>query len=300
MIKKIALTLLLAISLLLSRTQAKQPKLILLSIGVNHYAVNEHREDVYANEARYLVNKIETHCDTVYTVEKKCLYSEEATREACLEALEWAAENSNEGDLTVVYIGTHGGGSKNGEFVFYPATDKVTSVEIISKIGNMKSNLLLLVDSCHSGAIIIDWKNPNDNVSIIASCKPEQGSYVWKFVKPFGEALDSADYNDDKTIDLVELGQYLEKRGGSEKQKPVSFGKSRKIFCEVDKKFILPHEEGTLCYQMFLENQLNQQVSQSIRWQRNLELPNPFFLGLCPRRGESPLRLLRNCPPIWV
>jgi hypothetical protein len=239
MIKKILLSLIMLVATI-APVEAK-PSLVLLSIGVNYKAVQEKREDVYAQEATHLETALEAATDTIYVFKKRILHSEEATRESCLSGMQWVVDTAIEGDLVIVYVGAHGGGCEKGAFEFYPTHDTVVaSKEIIMILSKVKSHLFLLIDTCHSGAILIDWKEPGNRVSILATCKHDQGASVWGFVNPFVDSLKFADYNKDKTIDISEIEKYVKEKTDP-KQTVISGSSNSKIkICDTEKRQILP------------------------------------------------------------
>ncbi len=194
--------------LLLNPCSEAKPSLVFLSIGVNYHAVAEKREDVFAKEAVHLEKGIEKQCNSLYEVKKRYLHSAEATRDNCLNGLKWVAETSHEEDLALVYIGSHGGNG-SGTYKFYPANDSVSSDEMISRLSKVKGSLFLLVDTCHAGAMITDWKDCGKKVVILSACRDCESAYVWKFVNPFVDALEKADFNKDKVIDISEIETYV-------------------------------------------------------------------------------------------
>lgn len=220
-----------------------KPKLVLFSVGVNYQAVKDKKEDVFAEEAMHLENGIEKQCDSLYDVKKKYLHSEKATRQNCLNGLKWVADTAQEGDIAIVYIGSHGGGGVNGDYSFYPATGSISSKEIIGCLENVKCPLFLLVDTCHAEAMIIDWWDCEDSVSILSACKADQTAYVWNFVKPFVKALKEADYNRDKVVDISEIETYVINH--TKDQNPVaSSGEPDTPISQTEGRYLIPFIEG--------------------------------------------------------
>jgi len=216
-----------------------KPNLIMFSVGVNYVAVNSNREDVFAQEARHIEDGIKKACDSSYHVKIKSVHSQQATREKCLEGLKWVADVAGPDDLCIVYIGTHGSGGKEGNFKFYPASDSVTAAEIIEALSKVKAHLLLLVDACHAGAMLVDWDKHNDRVAILAACESHKSAYVWNFVKPFVKALSEADYDNNRSVDIGEVETYVQKHCDSS-QKPVASPNGRqRMLCHLDKCFNL-------------------------------------------------------------
>lgn len=184
-----------------------KPSIIFLNIAVDYKAILNAKEDEFVHEGKYLETNIKTRCQYLYKIKTLSLYGENATKNECLKGLKWVSKNAKKGDFALIYIGTHG--SYKNNYSFYPANHAVTSKEIIEILKDIKSNLLLIVDTCNAEGMILDWKNHKPGIFILATSARDKKSYVWNFVRPFVNALENADYNEDHIVDMVELKTYI-------------------------------------------------------------------------------------------
>lgn len=185
-----------------------KPKIVFLFISGNF---NAKEDDNFAEETEALANNFVKYSKPLYDVKSKSLLREQCRREPCLDGFAWLGRNCNPNDLAVVYIGTHGGDKEDKGFCFF-GTDKssVTGKEIKESLSKLPCNLLLIVDTCHSGAMVRDWSGSNEHVSIITSCRADEIAYTWQLTPAMIEAIQgAADYNGDKVIDMAELRRYL-------------------------------------------------------------------------------------------
>jgi len=220
-----------------SSLHRKKPSLIFLSIGVD-YLTLEGKEDVFAQEAQYIERSIENSCGRMYNIKSKYFHSDDATNKNFLKGMKWAVKSAKENDLIIVYIGAHGSGNEDGEYEFYTADDTIVSKDLIDNFSKTKANVLILVDTCHSGAIIRDWKNPGKNISILTACEAEERAYIWNFVIPFSESLAVADYNKDNFINIAEVSKYVSENMCSD-QSAVFVNNIEVFLCKTDQGFLL-------------------------------------------------------------
>jgi hypothetical protein len=147
------------------------------------------------------------------------LINEQATRKAFLSELDKVVEQAQAGDAAVIYLCGHGGFTENDpEWVFAVYDGFVTESELrdrVVKLARKGVRVMLLLDSCHSGAVEI--REPN--VIVIASCTKEQTALAASddgenslslFTGVLLRGLSgAADLNKDGVITLAELNAYI-------------------------------------------------------------------------------------------
>jgi hypothetical protein len=203
--KKIAV---LVLAIFFTFTQYANPciqpegKFIYFGIAVN-YQVRE--DDDYIIDAIDMDNKLK---DQGYPYERKLVLGKEATKSNILSSLKQVAAKVHSQDVLFVHIAAHG--LDNNGFIFapYDYPEYVNSSELINIIGHLPCTVIVLVDTCHSGAIVRDWNN-KDNVLIITSCRAEEQSWGRDFIDVVFEALDRADLNNDGKICVGEVIKYV-------------------------------------------------------------------------------------------
>ena len=130
----------------------------------------------------------------------------------------------------MVYIGCHGTNKKG--YAVITNDEKVYGKELKSYLSKLPCKIILIVDTCHAGAMAEEWSDCSSNVSIICSCSSDEYAYCWQLSQAIIEALDGhADYDGNGLIDLDEIRQYVIHRVPelSGKQHPVLSTCSPKI-----------------------------------------------------------------------
>ena len=177
-----------------------------LGIAVNAYTA-EGFEDDYISDAKYFEKALRK-LSPYGEIESKLILGKEAQKEAVLYALNHYFDNATENDLCIIYIGTHGTDVLDKGFACIPYGGYIYGNEIERAVKKIRGQVLLMVDTCHAGAIIRDWKNKKD--IIIAACKSEELAYNHYFVDAFDESIKTdSDLNSDGVIEFSELEQSL-------------------------------------------------------------------------------------------
>lgn len=183
-------------------------KLIFFSIGVNCQAKEY---DDYAPDLLEISNEfVRRGMTTKY--ENHLILGHEATRPAVIEGLQWLSKNTGPLDTVLFYIAAHG--KDEGGYSFCTNDHKkVWGSEIKEYLSKLTCNVIMIIDTCHSGAFVRDWPNMKDNMMAIASCRPEEYSWDWYFYRSLMEALTTmGDVNNDGVINADEIIQVIPKR----------------------------------------------------------------------------------------
>jgi Caspase domain len=189
----------------LGSAEAK-PRLVMLFIGGDFNAKDR---DYFAEETEALENNLIVH--STYQVKYKSLLRKDCIRNKCLDGFTWLNSNCNGNDIAVIYIGTHGGDSPETGFAFC-GSDKsfVMGSEIRDSLVKLPCNLILIVNSCHAGAMVRDWSDSRNNVCIICACRADELAYTWRITTAMSEAFQGyADYDGNRFIDSSEIRRYL-------------------------------------------------------------------------------------------
>ncbi len=142
------------------------------------------------------------------------LTNESATRQAVLANLDRLIESAQPGDTVVVALSGHGGiDPRTGQYAYCAYDVPVSAAELrerVEKLARKGVRVLLIVDTCHAGAIGIH----GDNIIVLAACAadeyaadgPSNGLYTQVLLTGLNGA---ADANKDGIITLAELDVYV-------------------------------------------------------------------------------------------
>jgi len=190
--------------LLALATPCQAQNIILLSAAVDNTAVKTNTPDVFAAEGEK-INK--TLLDNkICPVKSRIFYNKEANRKNLLEGLKWVKDTADQDSLVIVYLGAHGGVSTLG-YACLMSDNFVFAAEIQRTLDRLPCKALLIVDTCHAGAFMDNWKNRN--TFVIAACRRDEVAATCKVADPFAMAAIYADKNNDGIIDTEELYDYL-------------------------------------------------------------------------------------------
>jgi hypothetical protein len=185
--------------------------------------------DVNAQDALH-VRRAFAAADWFYeSVHSRACLGAQATRDAVLRHVAWLAASVRAQDVAVVFLAVHGDvRGRDGYFLSLAenegqATDDsaLSSTELTAALRRIKGRLIVLVDSCRSGALAAE-SNPLPGASLLLSCsatsfsagqadRPDRPSGF--FVIALCEALSGlADTNDDRIVTLQEVEDYLPDR----------------------------------------------------------------------------------------
>lgn len=212
-----------------------KPRLFVLAIGVNAYRSDAIQTLSYAvSDARSLTEHLKTAAggEIYSSVETSLLLDAEATEPAITAQLKKIAETAQPQDSVVVYIAGHGVvGEKTGLYYFVHhdvsgldavETEGISQNRLIELIGAIRSqNILLMIDTCHSGAF------PAEAAGAIVN---ETGYYVLAASSDAEQALDGYNARNgvfahavltglrggapsfDGVIDTLQLGTYVRRK----------------------------------------------------------------------------------------
>lgn len=204
MLKKLIFTLLLLCSPSAVRVEDAQPNVIVLIIGVD---TDAKEADDFALEATSLRNSI-IPAFASYNPIVKSILRKDATRENCLNGFKWIKEVAGPNDLVVIYVGAHGGSKQLKEFKFCAADKPIYGTEIKDMLAGLPTDVLLIMDTCHSGAITGDFDNV-PNVFIIAACSHEEKAFSWGLCVTLMEAFIYGDADKDGVVTIKEIATYV-------------------------------------------------------------------------------------------
>lgn len=167
------------------------------------------------------------------------LKDEEATRKRILAELPKHLEKAGEGDLLVFYYAGHGCRDDDSGAMYFANYDatapfaktgwKMSSVfdEIESKFRG--SSALLMADCCYSGSIAVEARKRKSRVSyacLTSSLSSEISTGNWTFTLGVLEGFRGSplvDDNGDGTVELAELGRYVEEEMPFEEEQLATF-----------------------------------------------------------------------------
>lgn len=176
-----------------------------VGIGVNTQAQGE---DDFAPDILEIEKILSNHPHD--RIIKNLILGTDATKEASLEAFQWLQGKTDSNDIIIIYVSCHGTDTTRG-YAFVPYNGYVYSKDIKKQLANLPGRLIMVLDTCHSGAMIRDWEDCGENVLIIAACKEKELSFNHDFFYAFISILESDYYdsNANKKIDTDELKHYL-------------------------------------------------------------------------------------------
>jgi WD40 repeat protein len=218
------------------------PRLRGLFVGVSDYKLPELRLALAAKDATDLEAYFRTQEGKAYRkVETRVLAN--ADRADVLAGLDWLEKDSEEGDVNILFLAGHGVTDDKGYFYYLaadalPSNLRATAVgrdEVLRTIRNRKGAMVVMLDTCQSGASVdasVPTSSPVDmnrlvnelgdktlGVFLYASALGRQFSYenpAWgngAFTKAMIEGLSGkADRENTGFVDTDELALYVRRR----------------------------------------------------------------------------------------
>ena len=198
-------------------------------------------------------------------------YDKDATSAQLAFSLDWLLEESEDGDKAIIYFSGHSDVEakfkiKNGYLLTHDSPAKVYTAgafplyylnQYISALTENNVDVIVISDACHSGklagsadggsqAATATLAQQFTNEIKIMSCQPDEFSIEGEqwgggrgvFSYYLVEGLSgSADLNNDATVNLLELGRFLEdnipKEAAPHEQMPMTFGDRNKVLAFV-------------------------------------------------------------------
>jgi hypothetical protein len=214
------------------------PSLYLLAVGISEYPGALALR--YAHKGAIAVEKaLRAGRHGVFRqVETRLLTDAQATRKNILDGLDWLEKRTQAADVAIVFLTGHGTRDARGQFYFIPVDMDERDLEhsavggdvLKKKIAGLAGRVLVILDSCHSGAASRLKRARTDDLvrdlvsedaGVVVMCSSQGEEYSWEsrhvehgyFALALVEALGGrADFNHDRYIYLHEVDYYAHHR----------------------------------------------------------------------------------------
>ena len=142
-----------------------------------------------------------------------CLLERQCTPKSIIANLSDAAsENiSHENDIMLIYLGGHGNGGSGKDYSLATWEGFTMSGDVLRAISKCKAEIFMVVDSCHSGAMIDDAKRffgsekSKPKMTILTSTQADNSACTgWKLIQMLVDHVGSGKY-----ITPASVGQYV-------------------------------------------------------------------------------------------
>jgi len=155
----------------------EKPKLYVLAVGVSAYRNPDYRLHFAAKDADDFAAVVQKQKGALYSdVIVKLLTDENAGRDEVLAGFDWLQKQVTPKDVGIVLIAGHGINDERGNYYYLPVNADIDKLDatgvpfrmIKAHLANLHGKGLLLVDTCHSGAVM--GKRPGmstDNTAIL-------------------------------------------------------------------------------------------------------------------------------------
>ncbi len=218
-----------------------KPNLYLLSVGVSDYENPIFTLDVAHKDAEVIAEVFGRQGKGLYKkVKSRVLTNKEATRDNILDSLDWLLGEATQRDTSIIFMAGHGLKDGTGNYYFLPhdgMPDKLRRSavkwnELQDTLVNLPSKVILMVDTCHSGAVtgkrrgvsditeaLRELNNTDSGVVVMTAATGREESQErseWghgAFTKAMIEGLQGqADYNKNSIIEIKEIDLYVTTR----------------------------------------------------------------------------------------
>lgn len=228
-----------------------KPNLYILSIGVSEYKNRDYNLKYADSDAEAITRIFKLQEKYLYNrVEVKLLKNQDATKDNILDELDWLEKEVTQKDVAILFLAGHGINDHKGAYYFLNYEVELNRlrrtatkwIEFEDIVKTLPSKVLLLIDTCHAGAIMGNRKRDivgaikelmsTGSGQIIMSATTG-GSYSledeeWEhgvFTKAIIEALEefkACKSSNKKTITIKDLEHYVTHRvkeltGGEQK-----------------------------------------------------------------------------------
>ncbi|MCP4678778.1 MAG: hypothetical protein GY854_25480 [Deltaproteobacteria bacterium] len=220
-----------------------RPNLYLLSIGVSTHRASGYDLDFADLDAAAVTKTLKKQEGKLYKkVLSKTYTNRKATKRNIINGLNWLYRETTQNDVAIIYIAGHGFKDSKRNYYFFPYDGKESNLEgtavkwteFQKVLENLPSKIILMADTCHSGAVtgksrgrrratiyeaLRQLVDAGTGVVVLTSSTGKERSWEarrWKhgaFTKAFLEGLTrKADVNKDKIISVKELDLYITER----------------------------------------------------------------------------------------
>ncbi len=220
-----------------------KPRLFVLSVGVSNYKDAKLNLGYAAADATSLARALQNQTRRIFKkVEVHVLTNERATRTNILNAMSSFLGQAVSTDVVVIFVAGHGIKKEDtGSFFFLPHLANEDNLldqglswyafeEAINSLKQRVRNIVLILDTCHSGAMKIAMRGIKAGQDLsrsfarkgfytLAAAYPNEGAMERKdwghgaFTYAILEGLKGkADVNSDRQVDVIELFHYVEAR----------------------------------------------------------------------------------------
>ena len=208
---------------------AEDPHLYVLSVGVEPSLSAQGQRDWYARDAHYMAQALTSAAPNYETVHSRILAGNRATRDRVLDALKWVAAKVGKEDVAIVFFSAHGELDSSTRFHIQLAHSPnsklqkqvLRGAELRDALGKVNGRVIVLIDTCHAGALPAGGKS-TPSVSYLVACGARELSYgQWDdperahgyFVLAVSEGLrGAADTNGDGAVSFRELASFVPAR----------------------------------------------------------------------------------------
>lgn len=220
------------------------PDLYVLAVGVGQYPPDSKTTKLKypAKDAQDLVDTLTGQRETVYrrVVPPRLRQEKDATRQQILEDLAWLEQNVRAIDTTIVFFAGHGININDADkqtYYFLPYDTRtedrstmLSGAELHAALAKLRGNVLLLLDTCHAGAVagssdlspFIDKLKRSGKISVLAASQgieSSQESDEWNngaFTKALVEGLRGrADDKGEHQLYRLDLQNWVDTRVGN-------------------------------------------------------------------------------------
>jgi hypothetical protein len=219
---------------------------VFLNVCVNSTIVKAGFDDDWTTEAQAMGRAVRENVGKLYPLTSASCFGRSAKKKAVLSGFQWLKSTVGGNSLAIVYLGAHGG-VWQGEYYLSLADGYLSATEIKEAMEGMNCRVILILDTCRSGAILDNWKE-SKNTLIYATCKSTESAYCWGWVPHFCYAMTGADYNEDGYVDTDEVHRYISMCTPNNRipQTPVVLPKFNVNLAKIQEPYLISECQGFL------------------------------------------------------
>jgi len=218
-----------------------RPRLFVLTVGVSRYKEDRLSLSYAEKDANAIARALGSQGTTLFReVRTKVLLDEDVSRESIIAAMNTFLGRAVSSDVVLIFVAGHGvKRAATNTFYFLPHDSNFQNIttkglrwsdfeEEIAALGTRVKNVILLLDTCQSGALQIGARGIGVTPDL-SSAFDRKGTYVLAAASADEVAVESsswghgvfthailsglksgADYNGDQKVDILELFHYVE------------------------------------------------------------------------------------------